>query len=155
VLESKLKRLGTLVLSSSELAERYFAPALEMRRQQTAATNRAPEAPATGPAQPRQAPRQVAAQGPRTVANEMMQAKLLRAIESERQLQEVLTDFWFNHFNVFIGKNLVRSYVTAYERDAIRPHVLGSFRDLLGAVAKSPAMLVYLDNWQSAARRAA
>ena len=78
-----------------------------------------------------------------------MQAKLLRAIESDRQLEEVLTDFWFNHFNVFVGKGQVRQYLTEYERDVIRPHVLGNFRDLLGATAHSPAMLFYLDNWQS------
>ena len=60
-----------------------------------------------------------------------------------------MTDFWFNHFNVFAGKGATQEYLTAYERDAIRPHVLGKFRDLLGATAKSPAMLFYLDNWQS------
>ena len=62
----------------------------------------------------------------------------------------MLTDFWFNHFNVFAGKGLTRMYLTDYERDAIRPHVLGRFRDLLGATAKSPAMLFYLDNARSA-----
>jgi uncharacterized protein (DUF1800 family) len=68
---------------------------------------------------------------------------------SERQLEEVLVDFWFNHFNVFIGKGQVRQYLTEYERDAIRPYVLGNFRDMLGATAHSPAMLFYLDNFQS------
>jgi uncharacterized protein (DUF1800 family) len=62
-----------------------------------------------------------------------------------------MADFWFNHFNVFAGKGAVRLYLTEYERDAIRPHVLGKFRDLLGATAHSPAMLFYLDNWQSSA----
>jgi uncharacterized protein (DUF1800 family) len=84
------------------------------------------------------------------VANELMQGKILRAVLSERQLEEVLVDFWFNHFNVFIGKGQVRQYLTEYERDAIRPHVLGRFRDMLGATAHSPAMLFYLDNFQSA-----
>jgi uncharacterized protein (DUF1800 family) len=83
-----------------------------------------------------------------------MQSKLLRAIYSERQLQEVLTDFWFNHFNVFLEKGADRYLVTGYERDAIRPHVLGKFKDLLEATAKSPAMLFYLDNWQSVGPRA-
>ena len=78
-----------------------------------------------------------------------MQAKLLRAIYSERQLDEVMTDFWFNHFNVFIGKGADRYLVTSYERDVIRPHALGKFEDLLVATAKSPAMLFYLDNWLS------
>jgi uncharacterized protein (DUF1800 family) len=84
------------------------------------------------------------------VARDLMEAKLLRAIYSNRQLEEVLTDFWFNHFNVFLDKGADRFYVTEYEREAIRPHVLGKFRELLEATAKSPAMLFYLDNWQSA-----
>ena len=83
------------------------------------------------------------------VVNELMQAKLLRAIYSERQLDEVITDFWFNHFNVFINKGADRYLLTSYERDAIRPHVLGKFEDLLVATAKSPAMMFYLDNWLS------
>jgi len=78
-----------------------------------------------------------------------MQAKLMRAIYSERQLDEVMTDFWMNHFNVFINKGADRFLLTSYERDAIRPHVLGKFEDLLVATAKSPAMMFYLDNWLS------
>jgi uncharacterized protein (DUF1800 family) len=83
------------------------------------------------------------------IDNEVESAKLLRAVYSDRQLEEVLTDFWFNHFNVFIGKGADHYMVTAYERDVIRPHVLGKFKDLLIATAQSPAMLFYLDNWQS------
>jgi len=83
------------------------------------------------------------------VVDELVQAKLLRAIYSERQLQEVMTDFWFNHFNVFIGKGADRYLMTSYERDVIRPHALGKFEDLLVATAQSPAMLFYLDNWMS------
>jgi uncharacterized protein (DUF1800 family) len=83
------------------------------------------------------------------VARDLSESKLLRAIYSNRQLEEVLTDFWFNHFNIFLDKGADRYLVTSYERDAIRPHVLGKFRDLLEATAKSPAMLFYLDNWQS------
>jgi uncharacterized protein (DUF1800 family) len=83
------------------------------------------------------------------VTDELMQAKVLRAIYSERQLEEVMTDFWFNHFNVFVGKGGDRWLLPGYERDAIRPHVLGRFEDLLVATAKSPAMLFYLDNWLS------
>ncbi len=81
--------------------------------------------------------------------------KLTRAVYSERQLEEVLVDFWFNHFNVFAGKGRTAGYLPEYERDAIRPHIWGSFRDLLGATAKSPAMLFYLDNWLSADPKAA
>jgi len=85
------------------------------------------------------------------VGREVQAARLARATSSERQLQEVLVDLWANHFSVFAGKGPVRLYLARYEEDAIRPHVLGKFRDLLGAVAHSPAMLFYLDNWQSAA----
>ena len=85
----------------------------------------------------------------RQVLADIEEAKLLRAVYSERQLEEVLVDFWFNHFNVFAGKGATRNYLTEYERDAIRPYVLGNFRDMLGATAKSPAMLFYLDNWQN------
>jgi uncharacterized protein (DUF1800 family) len=81
--------------------------------------------------------------------NELSQAKFLRAILSERQLQEVMSDFWFNHFNIYIGKDSDQWYTTSYERDAIRRHALGKFRDLLIATATSPAMMVYLDNTQS------
>jgi len=83
------------------------------------------------------------------VAEELAQAKLLRAIYSERQLEEVMTDFWFNHFNVFVGKGPERLLLTNYEQETIRPHALGKFEDLLVATAKSPAMLFYLDNWLS------
>jgi uncharacterized protein (DUF1800 family) len=85
------------------------------------------------------------------VFDQLQAQKLLRAVYSERQLQEVLTDFWFNHFNVDARKIEDRPVVVEYERDAIRPHVLGRFRDLLGATAWNPAMLFYLDNWLSTA----
>ena len=83
------------------------------------------------------------------VTGELAQAKIMRAIYSNRQLEEVMTDFWFNHFNVFIDKGIDRLLVTSYERDVIRPHALGKFEDLLVATAKSPAMLFYLDNFLS------
>ncbi len=80
---------------------------------------------------------------------ELQHAKLARAVLSERQLEEVLVDFWFNHFNVDARKQQVRATVVSYEQDVIRPHVFGHFRDLLGATAHSAAMLVYLDNFRS------
>ena len=83
------------------------------------------------------------------IVSELQQAKILRAVYGERQLEEVMTDFWFNHFNVFINKDQDQYFVTSYERDLIRPNALGKFRNLLEAVAKSPAMLYYLDNWLS------
>ena len=85
------------------------------------------------------------------VAREAAEARLLRAVDSPRQLEEVMVDFWYNHFNVFSGKGIDRALVTSYERDAIRPYALGRFRDLLGATAKHPAMLFYLDNVVSSA----
>jgi uncharacterized protein (DUF1800 family) len=86
------------------------------------------------------------------VIEDLRVAKLFRAIYSNRQLEEVLTDFWFNHFNVFEGKGQQeQSTLASYERDAIRPHVFGRFRDLLLATARHPAMLHYLDNWESMA----
>ena len=93
------------------------------------------------------------AQPTQLVMVELTEAKLFRAIHSTRQLEEVLVDFWLNHFNVFNGKGPVRMLLTSYERDAIRPHVLGRFRDMLLATARHPAMLFYLDNWQSQAAR--
>src|SRR5207248_9530758 len=75
--------------------------------------------------------------------------KVYRDVESSRQVEEVLVDFWMNQFNVFNGRGQDRVLLTSYERDAIRPHVLGHFKDLLLAAARHPAMLFYLDNWQS------
>jgi uncharacterized protein (DUF1800 family) len=96
----------------------------------------------------------MAIQQPQQLASsELIENKLLRAIYSNHQLEEVLVDFWINHFNVYIGKNQIRLMLTSYERDTIRPHVFGHFKDLLLATAKSPAMLVYLDNAQSQAPR--
>ncbi len=83
------------------------------------------------------------------ILRELSEAKLLRAILSERQLGEVMTDFWFNHFNIYAPKDSDQWYTTTFERDAIRKHALGHFRDLLLSTATSPAMMVYLDNWLS------
>jgi uncharacterized protein (DUF1800 family) len=85
------------------------------------------------------------------VISDLREGKVLRAVYSNRQLEEVLVDFWYNHFNVFEGKMNVRPLLASYERDAIRPHVLGHFKDLLLATAQHPAMLYYLDNFESMA----
>jgi len=110
-----------------------------------------------GGGDPNQYPRAIAenSKRPQRIIAELSMAKLTRATYSERQLDEVLADFWFNHFNVFAGKGEDVWMLTAYERDAIRPHVLGKFKDLVNATSKSPAMLFYLDNWLSADPRAA
>lgn len=93
------------------------------------------------------AARKAARKRARVIRWQGIQARLLRAIYSPRQLQESLVDFWYNHFNVFAGKGLDHLWSTAYEQQAIRPHVLGRFEDLLVATALHPAMLFYLDNW--------
>src|SRR5262245_21362357 len=85
------------------------------------------------------------------LVGQVQSASLARAVTSERQLNEVMVDFWENHFSVFSGKGQTRLFLAQYDRDVIRPNALGKFRDLLGAVAKSPAMLFFLDNWESAA----
>jgi uncharacterized protein (DUF1800 family) len=106
---------------------------------------------------PNAVPRAIAddSKRPQRVIEELAMAKMTRAIYSDRQLQQVMDDFWFNHFNVFAGKGEVRYYLTSYERDVIAPHVLGKFKDLVSDTAKSPAMLFYLDNYLSADPRAA
>jgi uncharacterized protein (DUF1800 family) len=92
---------------------------------------------------------------PRSLTQALLEfrtAHVVRAVHGKNQLEEVLTDFWFNHFNVFIGDPLVRLGIVRYEMDAVRPHVLGRFRDLVGAVANSWSMMTYLDNYLSTAR---
>ncbi|MEO7189746.1 MAG: DUF1800 domain-containing protein [Vicinamibacterales bacterium] len=173
LLDKRLVGFSTLTMSASELASTYFEPAQRLQRQRAAQTRgTAPQAsgkpdgmvapsdpsmaggPVNGqpgvPARAQSPEARQAAAMQRSVLMELSESRMLRAALSERQLQEVLVDFWFNHFNVFAGKGQVRQYLTEYERDAIRPHTLGNFRELLGAVAHSPAMLFYLDNFQSA-----
>src|SRR5713101_7695073 len=108
-------------------------------------------------ADPNSVPRAIAdgSKKPQRVVEELAMAKVTRAIYSERQLQQVMDDFWFNHFNVFAGKGEVKWYLTSYERDVIQPHAFGKFKDIVTATAKSPAMLFYLDNFLSADPRAA
>jgi uncharacterized protein (DUF1800 family) len=88
-------------------------------------------------------------QQPQRIIAELQTSRILRAVYSERQLQEVMVDFWTNHFNVFAGKGADRWLLPSYDRDTIRPNALGKFSTLLEATAKSPAMLFYLDNFQS------
>ena len=126
-LDAKLQALPTLTMSMAELARDY---PLKKQREQALLDGRELQRPAL-------------------IGLEQSAAKLLRAAESPNQLEEVLVDFWFNHFNVSADKGAVRWMVTSYERDAIRPKVFGNFRELLGATARHPAMLFYLDNWRS------
>ncbi|MFL5538817.1 MAG: DUF1800 domain-containing protein [Longimicrobiaceae bacterium] len=166
-LEARLARFPAAAMSVGRLAAEYPPPrpdpaaraqrdSLRQAREAAAAMRQmAPDSAMAmredGAAFPRQR-RQAgggARRGPQAILFDLSGAKLQRAVYSDRQLQEVMTDFWFNHFNVFFGKNLDRYLVGAYEREAIRPHVFGRFRDLLGATAHHPAMLVYLDNARS------
>jgi uncharacterized protein (DUF1800 family) len=128
--EEKVAGLKTVRLTTQELVELYPPPAVarEMAGQQM--------------------------QGPRFVILELQQARLLRAVYSQRQLYEIMVDFWSNHFNIFAAKGADRWLSTSYDRDTIRPRALGRFHDLLLATAQSPAMLFYLDNWLSAAENA-
>src|SRR5438093_8467953 len=133
-LAARLSELTTVGLSSREIAEQFERPVMEARREKKQGD-------------PEMSPEERAIrQRANGVLVELGEQKVLRAIYSERQLQEVLADFWFNHFNVDARKGRERFLITEYERETIRPRVLGTFRDLLRATAKSPAMLFYLDN---------
>ena len=129
---NKLAQFQTLKLSPTELLQRY--------------AERQKPGVALAPNGPQRQRKQLA-----EIPQEALQARILRSVESNRQLQEVMVDFWFNHFNVFSGKGRTRFLVGSYEEKAIRPHILGRFRDLLGSTAHHPAMLFYLDNWQNTA----
>ncbi len=129
-LENRLAALPTLKMNSAELWQFYPPPPAVDQR-----ANEKNPPPVFG--------------RPNQVQVELTQQKLIRAVSSNRQLQEIMTDFWFNHFNVFVFKDAAQWMLTGYERDVIRPNAMGKFKDLLLAVAQSPAMLFYLDNWLS------
>jgi uncharacterized protein (DUF1800 family) len=147
--DARLSELPTLAMSSAALVQQFEVPLLEARRQLKA--ERAADA-AGGAADAERLRDLVPPESrPRRILEEMTQARLIRAVSSERQLNEVMVDFWMNHFNVDARKNLDRIFIATFERDTIRPRTWGRFEDLLLATAKSPAMLVYLDNARSAA----
>jgi len=130
--DALLVKFPTLRMSAAELLEKYQRPAqLRKGRQET---------------QRPQFQMRRLGETPQLILQELQAQKIVRAVHSQRQLQEVMTDFWFNHFNVFWNKNADRWLTTPYEMDVIRPHALGKFKELLEATAKSPAMLFYLDN---------
>jgi uncharacterized protein (DUF1800 family) len=137
--EAALGALPTLRMSIADLQREYPRPDPETQRKL-----------ASGEMSPQQMREQYPLdRRPARIVADLQAARMLRALASERQLQEVMVDFWFNHFSVFAAKGEVRWYLTAYERDVIRPHALGRFPDLLRATARHPAMLFYLDNWLS------
>src|SRR6202171_5407105 len=150
-LDARLAGMATLQLSNADLLTRFYAPVVEARKE---AKN---EAGKDGGAVDKKELRREfmkdvpPEQRPQRVMEELQSQRLLRAALSERQLNEVMVDFWMNHFNVFSGKGIDRFLLTSYERDTVRPHIWGHFEDLLMATAKSPAMLFYLDNARSVA----
>ncbi len=170
--EARLAGLKSLWMSTAERAEKY--PERGVIARQLGLRPPATAMPETSPAEPSQAPntmqtgdsdarrqqqetsQQISAyyaehglNPPQKLLQELQAQKLIRAVYSERQLLELVTDFWFNHFNVFWGKGADRWLTTDFEMHAIRPHAMGKFQDLLRATAKSPAMLFYLDNFLS------
>jgi uncharacterized protein (DUF1800 family) len=160
-LDTRLEKYPTLKMSSQKLLEEFPPPAQaakqegetkEQYKQQMQEKRRDAMAQVmdTGNDNADKAQEQLAKiQGPNRIIAELSMAKLDRAVYSDRQLEAVMEDFWFNHFNVFAGKGADRWMLTSYVRDTIRPHAMGKFQDLLIATAKSPAMLFYLDNWLS------
>jgi uncharacterized protein (DUF1800 family) len=139
-LTEKLAGYEVLKLGQGELLTRY-RDAVKAARDNKRAMASGKEADADAQNAVREKVRPLVAQA--------AQARLSRALQSNAQLEEVLVEFWFNHFNVFAGKGPVSVMVADYEQRAIRPHVLGRFRAMLGATAKHPAMLHYLDNERS------
>jgi len=160
-LDRRLEKYSTLAMSARDLLEEFPPPnqaakaegitkqeykeEMQEKRRDAMAQTMDPGNDNTSKAQ-EQLAKMV---GPNRIVAELSMAKLDRAIYSDRQLEALMEDFWFNHFNVFAGKGAERWMLTSYVRDTIRPHTMGKFQDLLIATAKSPAMLFYLDNWLS------
>ncbi|HEX8459702.1 MAG TPA: DUF1800 domain-containing protein [Pyrinomonadaceae bacterium] len=176
-LEAKLRNLSSYWMTTAELYRKYPQPGqllralqrqgrlpadlAELRENRTPGANANDASKPTEPGAARQEGRKDYRQAlqeyyrennlllPARITAELQASRILRATYSERQLQEVLVDFWTNHFNVYANKGADRWLLVSYDRDTIRPHTLGKFRDLLLATAQSPAMLFYLDNFQS------
>jgi uncharacterized protein (DUF1800 family) len=145
-IEARLQQYTTLQMTDGQIMQKFYAPIVEMRRE---AKKSGDEISAATLQEMRE--RIPPDQRPQRVIGELVGQRILRAAESDRQLNEVMLDFWLNHFNVFAGKGIDRFLLTSYERDTIRPRIWGRFEDLLMATAKSPAMLFYLDNARSVA----
>src|SRR4051794_28507861 len=147
--EARISALPTMKLSNAQIVRTYYGPVLMARKKANAEAK-------DGEVDKKEARREFMRdvppdQRPQVVMNDLLTERIVRAAESDRQLNEVMVDFWMNHFNVFAGKGIDRFLLTSYERDVIRPHIWGRFEDLLMATAKSPAMLFYLDNARSVA----
>jgi uncharacterized protein (DUF1800 family) len=137
--EQALAAYPALGLSAAQLVREYPQPTREARQRMAEGEMSRRDMMAMYPLERR----------PAVITAQMQAARITRAVMSEQQLEEVMVDFWFNHFNVYAQKGAVRWMLPAYEREAIRPHALGRFRDLVLATAHHPAMLFYLDNWLS------
>ena len=160
-LDQRLEKYPTLKMSSQQLLEEFPPPAQAAKKEgetkeeykqqmQEKRRDAMSDAADTGNENVDKAQQALAKmQGPGRIVAELSMAKVDRAVYSNRQLEAVMEDFWFNHFNVFAGKGADRWMLTSYVRDTIRPHTMGKFQDLLTATAKSPAMLFFLDNWLS------
>ena len=178
VAENKIRDLSVLNMTTAELYEKYPQPGQLLRQLQARGMlpadlaearemradapknnqqNNQPQPPPAGNPADDPKYRQViekyyrenGLQRPQRIVAELQASRILRAVYSERQLQEVMVDFWTNHFNVFAGKGADRWLLPTYDRDTIRPFAMSKFSTLLEATAKSPAMLFYLDNFQS------
>jgi uncharacterized protein (DUF1800 family) len=158
VAENKLRELSVLTMTTAELYEKYPQPGQLLRQLQ--ARGMMPEEMASDAAKNpleneknrkviEEYYRENGLQRPQRIIAELQASRILRAVYSERQLQEVMVDFWTNHFNIFANKGADRWLLPAYDRDTIRPNAIGKFSTLLQATAQSPAMLFYLDNFQS------
>ncbi|HZI62953.1 MAG TPA: DUF1800 domain-containing protein [Pyrinomonadaceae bacterium] len=158
--ESKTQDLSALKMSTAELYEKYPQPGQLIRRMQDRGMLPKELSDAKGDQKnPQENPeyrkliqefyKENGLEQPQRIIAQLQASRILRAVYSERQLQEVMVDFWTNHFNIFFGKGADRWLLPAYDRDTIRPHAMGKFSTLLQATAQSPAMLFYLDNFQS------
>jgi uncharacterized protein (DUF1800 family) len=161
-LDERLQKYPTILMSSTRLLDEFPPPNQAVKKegitkaefkdqQQEKRRDAVDQVKKTGNDNLDRAQQQLAKMvGPDRIIAELSMAKLDRAVYSQRQLEAVMEDFWFNHFNIFANKGVDKWLVTSYVRDTIRPHTMGRFQDLLVATAKSPAMLFYLDNWLSA-----
>ena len=158
VAENKIKDLGVLTMTTAELYEKFPQPGRLLRQLQARGMlegDLKADAKELDPQNEKYRQlldeyyKENGLQRPQRILAELQASRILRAVYSERQLQEVMVDFWTNHFNVFAGKGADRWLLPAYDRDTIRPNALGKFSELLTATAQSPAMLFYLDNFQS------
>jgi uncharacterized protein (DUF1800 family) len=147
---ARLAAMPTLALSNREIIEQFYVPLVALRKEAKEAKKDATDPKDDGEADVKAMLKDLPpGKRPGRVMGELQSQRILRAVESDRQLNEVMVDFWMNHFNVFAGKGIDRFLLTSYERDVIRPNIWGRFDELLLATAKAPAMLFYLDNARS------